>query len=104
MKPIPLPKKPVLEKDIENYLRVRVTSLGGMCPKFASPNNRGVCDRIAVMPDGRVWFIELKGPHGRLTKLQNLFLDRLNGLSVKTWRVFWSKEDIDRWLKEEKYG
>ena len=50
----------LLEKQIEARLRKRVNEMGGLFYKFVSPGNDGVPDRIAVLPGGRVWFIELK--------------------------------------------
>ena len=53
------------EKEIERYLVERVKALGGMCIKFTSPNRRGVPDRIVLLPDGCLWFVELKRPGGK---------------------------------------
>ena len=58
------------ERDIEAWLRRRIEDLGGMFLKFTSPGNDGVPDRIAVFPDGRLVFVELKTETGKLTKVQ----------------------------------
>ena len=55
------------ESQVEKHLAKRVAALGGLCWKFVSPNLRGVPDRIVVMPEGRVFFVELKAP-GELPK------------------------------------
>ena len=59
-----------LEKEIERYLKREIEKLGGLLLKFVSPGNDGVPDRIAIMPDGRVWFIEFKTEGGDLRPLQ----------------------------------
>ena len=48
------------ERDIEKWLRQKIEQMGGIALKFTSPGNDGVPDRIAVLPGGQVWFIELK--------------------------------------------
>lgn len=59
-----------MEKEIERYLKREIEKLGGLLLKFVSPGNDGVPDRIAIMPDGRVWFIEFKMDGGDLRPLQ----------------------------------
>jgi hypothetical protein len=54
------------ERDIERHLVERVKALGGMCIKFTSPGRRGVPDRIVMLPDGVLHWVELKRPGGTL--------------------------------------
>ena len=58
------------ERDIEAYLRKQIEKEGGLFWKFVSPERAGVPDRIAVFPDGRTVFVELKTASGMLTKIQ----------------------------------
>ena len=60
----------MLEKKIEQALLARVTALRGTCEKFVSPGRRGVPDRIVTLPGGRIIFVELKSPTGRLSPSQ----------------------------------
>jgi hypothetical protein len=48
------------ESDIESYLGLRVKSMGGISYKFVSPGRVGVPDRIVVLPDAKLMFVELK--------------------------------------------
>ena len=50
----------MLEKRIEQRLRDEVKRRGGLALKFVSPGFVGVPDRIVLMPDGNVGFIEVK--------------------------------------------
>jgi hypothetical protein len=50
------------ESQIEKYLTERVKAAGGLCWKFVSPGMPGVPDRIAMLPSGRLVFVELKAP------------------------------------------
>lgn len=57
-------EKPVLESVIEDYLRNQLMLAGGWCPKWSSPGNNGVPDRICFL-NGNVVFVELKRPGGK---------------------------------------
>lgn len=62
----------MLEKDIEKLFRDEIKKAGGKSYKFTSPGNDGVPDRIVMLPDGRIVFVELKTDTGKLSKLQEL--------------------------------
>lgn len=70
----------MLEKDIEKELVTEVRKLGGRAYKFVSPGNDGVPDRIVIMPDTHVIFAELKTEIGKVTKLQQIQINRLRDL------------------------
>lgn len=59
----------MLESILEKKLSQRVKSLGGMFLKWVSPNFTGVPDRILLL-NGKLFFVELKTPKGRLSKRQ----------------------------------
>lgn len=84
----------MLEKTVEKHLVDRVTAAGGRAYKFVSPNNRGVFDRVVVMPRGAIWFVEVKSPTGRLSKLQERFRDAMIAMGHKT-AVVYSKDAVD---------
>lgn len=50
------------EKQIENKLATEVKKAGGIALKFVSPSFDGMPDRLVLIPDGRVAFVELKAP------------------------------------------
>lgn len=58
--------------------------MGGKAYKFVSPNNRGVFDRIVLMPAGRTWFVETKTTGKKLTPLQLLFKRDVEALGFQT--------------------
>jgi hypothetical protein len=60
----------MLESKIEKALIARVKTLDGTCEKFVSPGRRGVPDRLVTLPGGRIIFVELKSPSGRLSQSQ----------------------------------
>jgi hypothetical protein len=86
----------MLEKTIEKYFVKTVKDMGGVAYKFSSPAHRGVSDRIAVMPNGVVWFVEIKRPGGKLTPLQEKFATDVQALGQR-YACLWTKEDVDAW-------
>lgn len=58
------------ESEVEAMLVRGVQLQGGLCWKFVSPGRAGVPDRIVVLPDGRVIFVELKTDTGQLRPIQ----------------------------------
>jgi hypothetical protein len=86
------------EKEIETHFVKRVKALGGFAYKFRSVTQRGVADRIACMPNGEAWFVELKRPGGRLSALQQLFAEQM-AATGQHYAVLWSEEQVDQWLE-----
>lgn len=68
------------EKEIEKILVDEVKRLGGRAYKWTSPGNDGVPDRIVILPDTRVIFVELKTDTGVLSPLQRIQIGRLKKL------------------------
>ena len=81
------------ERTVEQALVRGVARLGGIAYKFASPSRRGVPDRLIVLPGGRVMFVEVKAPGGRLSKLQEFEIARLRSLGASVV-VIWSVNEI----------
>jgi len=86
------------ERDIEAYLRERVKVMGGWAPKWTSPGNNGVPDRIIFLP-GVITFAELKAPGKKPDPLQIVQHRRLRALGCDV-RVIDSKEQVDALLLE----
>ena len=58
------------EKTIEQKLSLMVKRRGGICPKFVSPGFDGVPDRIVLLPEGHIAFVEVKAPGKKPRPLQ----------------------------------
>lgn len=86
------------EREIEAYFVRRVAEAGGKAYKFRSPVLRGVSDRIACMPNGEAWFVEMKKRGGRLSALQRIFAEEMQH-TKQHYICLWSKEGVDEWLK-----
>ena len=90
----------MLEKEIENYFVWTVERAGGRTYKFKSPTQRGVSDRLACMPDGSTWFVELKTKGGRLSALQKMFMSDMTLLN-QNYACLWTIEQVDEWITEQ---
>lgn len=76
----------------------RVKDIGGIAYKFVSPSNRGVADRLVVLPGGVVWFVEVKRVGGRMSTLQELFKRDMLALG-QNYMTLWDTQDVDTFIK-----
>ncbi|MDP9903171.1 VRR-NUC domain-containing protein [Arthrobacter bambusae] len=83
------------ENPVEERLRLGVNRAGGLCLKFTSSIN-GVPDRI-VVHRGRVVFVELKAPRGRLSALQRFRHAELQAAGANVITLS-SKDKVDAFL------
>ena len=84
-----------------------ITDRGAVKPRGetggVSPGCTGVMDRIVLLPGGRVIFVELKQPGGRLSERQKWMADALARLGMDV-RCLWNKEQVDKFLEEVTRG
>lgn len=86
------------EAGIERKIVSAIKSKGGLCLKWVSPGFTGVPDRIAILPGGRVLFIEVKKPGtGRLSSRQKRVGDLLRALGCAVLVVD-KTEDLDGYI------
>lgn len=89
----------MLEKKIEKKIGEAVKAGGGLYYKFVSPGNDGVPDRIAILPGGRVIFIELKSETGRLTMKQRIQMQRLASRGCEVHLIH-GMEEAEKFIAE----
>jgi len=87
----------MLESEIETHFVWAVEMAGGKTWKTKALGQRGFPDRIACLPNGQMWFAELKAPKGRLSKLQQQFAADMAKLNQRYVNL-WSKEQVDAWI------
>ena len=73
------------EKKIEQNLALMVKRRGGICPKFVSPGYDGMPDRIVLMQNGRMAFVEVKAPGKSPRPLQAQRHKQLSALGFKVY-------------------
>lgn len=71
------------EKQVEQALVKAVKAKGGICPKFVSPGLAGVPDRLVLMPNGKLGFVEEKAPGKKARVLQLYRIKQLTALGFK---------------------
>lgn len=90
------------EANVEKYLIRYVKDKGGLCLKFISASMRGLPDRIVILPQGKIFFVELKAkgkkPRPEQTRVHKLF----SSLGVKVYTAD-SKEKV-RSVVDEVYS
>ena len=87
------------ERDIEGKLVREVQERGGLCLKLDSSTKKGVQDRMLLLPQGRVFFVELKKPGGRVSVLQKVRQTQLKRLGFDT-RVVRNTAEVDNLIAE----
>ena len=73
------------EKTIEQKFRAAVKAAGGLAVKFTSPGFDGVPDRLALLPGGRMAFVEVKAPGKKPRPLQLARHRQLRQLGFKVY-------------------
>ena len=87
------------EKQIEQRLVRAVKALGGISPKLVSPGFDGMPDRMALLPGGRIGFVEVKAPGQKPRPLQIRRHGQLTALGFKVY-VLDSAEQIPGIIRE----
>lgn len=86
----------VFEKDIEQTLTREVKRRGGLSIKVG---NDGLPDRLILLPGGVVFFAEVKRSDGRTSKLQDIWIARIERLGFKVY-VPKTKEEVNAMFKK----
>ena len=73
------------EKELERKLVTAVKRRGGICPKFVSPGNDGMPDRLVLLPGRHFGFVEVKAPGEKLRALQLARHRQLRELGFPTY-------------------
>ena len=87
------------ELQLERKLVSEVERIGGRAPKWVSPGNRGVPDRLVILPGGRTVYVEMKAPGKPLEPLQERWAKILRSMGHKVYKIDCEK-DIDRFISE----
>lgn len=87
------------ERSVEKALVQKVKKRKGLALKFISPGMSGVPDRIVLMPEGRMAFVELKAPEKKPRPLQVCRMQKLQRLGFRCYVVD-STSMIDEVLDE----
>ena len=87
------------ESKLERRLVSEIKRIGGIAPKFVSPGNRGVNDRLVILSGGRTIYVEMKAPGKPLEPLQVRWAKILRNLGHRVYKID-SDADIDKFIIE----
>lgn len=87
------------EKQIESKLVQSVKIKNGIAVKFYSPFFTGMPDRMVMLPGGRLVFVELKAPRGRLAERQKVVGQLLSKMGFEV-RVITTMGQLDNFLEQ----
>lgn len=88
-------RKYARENTVEDHLCTCVKLLRGLCLKLPALLYPGIPDRLVLLPEGRMYFVELKRPKGgRFEPLQERVHAKLRALGF-TVLVLYTKEQVN---------
>ena len=87
------------EKEIENDLINKAKKRGGIALKFTSTGYDGVPDRLVLLPNSKMGFVEVKAPGKKPRALQIARMQMLRSLGFKAY-VLDDKKDTEVILNE----
>jgi len=82
------------EKEVEAALVKAAKKRNGVALKFVSPGLSGVPDRLVLLPDGKIGFIELKAPGKKMRLLQEKRKSQLERLGFLVFCLD-NKEEVE---------
>lgn len=85
------------ETTLERRFVAEIRKRGGLAIKMTNMN--GIPDRLVILPEGRIVFVELKTDRGRTSKIQRHVITLLTNLGCDV-RVLYGRSDIDEFLEE----
>jgi len=71
------------EQQIQSKKIKELEAQGYYVLKLINTNKNGIPDLLAIPPNSDVLFIEVKGPNGKLSALQQHRIKELNSLGIK---------------------
>ncbi|KOA19571.1 VRR-NUC domain protein [Clostridium homopropionicum DSM 5847] len=77
----------MLEKVIEKKLVAAIKKMGGIAAKFVSPGLDGMPDRLVLLPNGKMAFVELKAPGKKPRPLQLRRIKQLQQLGFACYVI-----------------
>ena len=75
------------EKTVETKLVAAVKAMGGLAPKLISPGYDGMPDRLVLLPNGVLAFVELKAPGKKMRPLQVRRKNQIEALGFSVYCI-----------------
>lgn len=75
------------ERLVEQYLTKKIREIGGKCYKFRAIDNKGVPDRICMVPWLGMFFVEVKTRRGVVSPIQEHVINEIKDCGGLTFIV-----------------
>jgi hypothetical protein len=89
----------MLEKQLEQKLKKEVEKLGGLALKLTCPGFTGIPDRLVILPNGEIHFVEMKSEGQKMRPRQEYVKRQLETLNQKVI-VLDSLESIKKYIDD----
>lgn len=89
----------VRESEIEASMRKQLLARGCLVWKFISPGTAGVPDRIVILPNGVIYFVEMKSDRGTADDRQKYRAEQLLAHGCNH-RFVKGRKSVERFIQE----
>lgn len=89
---------PLPEVALENYLRMKVQRMGGTVVKMMAGADKGIPDRLVMIPFGRIYLVEMKTSVGKPSAKQIVWHDRARKMGHVV-HVINTRDKIDNFVR-----
>lgn len=87
----------MLEKEIEKYLVKKIKEYGGLAIKLNSTSMAGLPDRLLLLPNARIKFVELKQKNKKPRTIQKVVMGKLHKLGFDVLLID-DVQEVDKML------
>lgn len=91
------------ENVVEKYMVLKLKELGIEAVKFQPAHRVGMPDRLVLLPDARVVWVELKTDKGKLSQVQKYRHAELTRAGQRVV-VLYNQGDVDEFIRDIKKG
>lgn len=86
-----------LEDSIEAYFNLIIRRLGGIPIKLA-PTQKGLPDRLVILPGALMYLVELKTYRGTPSAMQRFWHSRVADMGIRV-ETLYGRQGIDEWVR-----
>lgn len=88
----------MLEKQIEAYFRSQCTKQKWLALKLTTPAFTGIPDRLVLLPNGKIYFVELKAP-GKVPRPRQLYVHAQLQKYGHTVVIIDTQNGVNEWIR-----
>lgn len=89
------------ERSLENRIKEFTEVNGGLFIKQNPNIYRGIPDRLVITSTGRIFFVEIKDPEGKISELQRYWIRKLLSINVGAYIVYNLEQFKEVWYVQD---